>query len=516
MIKVNLDALISREDFDVSDTTQRVGTLKDTLSINDLKIGEFFFSVLRKPDFQRETNEWDFNKITDFIKCFLDGDLIPAVILWGSASNIIFVIDGSHRLSALAAWINDDYGDGDISKKFYEGIIPEEQINIAQRTRAQISKTIGSFKDHTLAIDHPEKVRREIVERTKSLGALAIQLQWVQGDSSKAESSFFKINQEASPINPTELRVLKARKQPNGIAARAIVRSGRGHKYWSAFPEENQIKIQDLAREINKLLFDPELDNPIKTLDLPIGGRLYAAQSLPLVLDFINIVNGVSTNGKDLLPDLSGVETIKFLKKCKKTAERINSNQPGSLGLHPVIYFYSENGKHKIASFFAITALILDFEKHNYFNKFTTVRNKFEDILIQYDYLVQQIVRKYRSATASYPYIKDYYLAIIEKLSEGINGAQVINEINKDNKFNYLTQPTEEMESINQEFSSEVKSAAFIREAISNALRCKICGGLIHRNAISIDHIVRKADGGTRSVDNAQLTHPYCNTTYKN
>lgn len=32
---------------------------KTTLSIEDLKYDSFFFAALRKPIFQRETNEWD-------------------------------------------------------------------------------------------------------------------------------------------------------------------------------------------------------------------------------------------------------------------------------------------------------------------------------------------------------------------------------------------------------------------------------------------------------------------------
>jgi len=51
MAKVNLDALIPREDFDVKEPTQAVVT-RNNISINDLKKEEFFFSVLRKPDFQ--------------------------------------------------------------------------------------------------------------------------------------------------------------------------------------------------------------------------------------------------------------------------------------------------------------------------------------------------------------------------------------------------------------------------------------------------------------------------------
>lgn len=516
MSKVNLDALIPREDFDIKDTNQGVGTRKDTISINDLRKGEFFFSVLRKPDFQRETNEWDSSKICDFIESFLEGDLIPAVILWRSASSYIFVIDGSHRLSALAAWINDDFGDGDISKQFYDGIIPDEQVEIAQRTGNLIRKKLGSFKDHLFAVEHPEKVKPDVVVRAKSLGALAIQLQWVQGDSTKAESSFFKINQQASPIDPTELRVLKARKRPNGIAARAIIRSGKGHKYWSAFSEEIQEKIQNTAREINELLFNPELDNPIKTLDLPVGGRLYAAQSQPLVLDFINIVNNVTLNNDDLPPDEDGTETLKYLSNCKRIAQRINSSHPGSLGLHPIIYFYSAIGRHKIASFFAIAALILDFEQRNYFDRFTRVRKEFESLLPKYDYLIQQIVRKYRSATASFPHIRNFYLLCIEKLGEGKDIDLTIDEIIKDSRFKYLTQLQYEEEPQGQDFSRETKSAAFIREALSSALRCRICSGYIHKNSISIDHIMRKQDGGTGSLENAQLTHLYCNTTFKN
>lgn len=68
--------------------------------------------------FERSANT---ARIIDLITSFLNKDLIPAIILWQNESNLVFVIDGSHRLSALAAWINDDYGDGDITKQLYEG-----------------------------------------------------------------------------------------------------------------------------------------------------------------------------------------------------------------------------------------------------------------------------------------------------------------------------------------------------------------------------------------------------------
>jgi hypothetical protein len=46
-------------------------------------------------------------------------------------------------------------------------------------------------------------------------------------------------------------------------------------------------------------------------------------------------------------------------------------------------------------------------------------------------------------------------------------------------------------------------------------MRCGICGSTIHLNSISIDHIERKQDGGMGVVENAQLSHPFCNTDVK-
>ncbi|MEV0425518.1 DUF262 domain-containing protein [Micromonospora sp. NPDC050495] len=62
------------------------------------------YNVLRKPDFQRETASWPPDKVAELVRSFLEGDLIPSVIMWRSPiSGSIFVIDGAHRLSALVA-----------------------------------------------------------------------------------------------------------------------------------------------------------------------------------------------------------------------------------------------------------------------------------------------------------------------------------------------------------------------------------------------------------------------------
>ncbi len=49
--------------------------------------------LLRKPDFQRETNHWTSVQVVSFLESFLDNELIPSIILWQSES-YVFVIDG--------------------------------------------------------------------------------------------------------------------------------------------------------------------------------------------------------------------------------------------------------------------------------------------------------------------------------------------------------------------------------------------------------------------------------------
>jgi len=123
-----------------------------------------------------------------------------------------------------------------------------EEFDLKRECRALVRRKVGLFSDYELATTRPDKVRPEIVLRARNLGALALQLQWVYGDADKAETSYFKINQEAAAINKTELFLLRARNKPNGLAARAISRSGTGHKYWSKFPNDKKYWSKKLRR----------------------------------------------------------------------------------------------------------------------------------------------------------------------------------------------------------------------------------------------------------------------------
>jgi len=89
------------------------------------------------------------------------------------------------------------------------------------------------------------------------------------------------------------------------------MRAGKGHKYWHNFSQEIQESIETLASSINRLLFDPIIQRPIKTLDLPICDR--NNNILTLVYEFVSFVNN-DTKEED---DLTGEATIRSLKRTE-------------------------------------------------------------------------------------------------------------------------------------------------------------------------------------------------------
>ena len=210
---VNLDALIPREDFETSFAEiATASNLGDKMRVTDLSPGSLWYTVLRKPDFQRETANWSPERIAELVSSFLEGDLIPAVILWRSTtSGNLFVIDGAHRISALIAWVHDDYGDKDASRTFFDNNIPQEQIKAGIAARALINARVGSYEDLSQALRKQDTAPEERVKLARNMSAFAVSVQWVGGGVEKAEASFFKINQQAVLINSTELDMLKAR-----------------------------------------------------------------------------------------------------------------------------------------------------------------------------------------------------------------------------------------------------------------------------------------------------------------
>lgn len=509
-IQVNLDALIPREDFEAV-TDKDDAPVSQTIGVRSLKRKDFFYLALRKPDFQRETSEWDPDRVVGLIRTFIEGDLIPSVILWKN-KEYLFVIDGSHRLSALIAWVHDDYGDGVLSQTFFNHSIPVEQLKCAMRTREVVLREIGSYEDHQKAAENPEGYGPDIVKRARALGSRALNLQWVRGNAAKAEDSFTRINQKAAMITPQELELIQGRRKPTTISARAIIRKGTGHQYWSAFGDEQQATIRQIAAELHSLLFEPILSYPIKSLDLPAGGSVYSGQALRMIYDFINLSIGAAS----VEDDTDGVRTIDCLRRCRRVAQLMLSNKPHSIGLHPAVYFYSWTGKQQPILFLTMASMLVSLERDKKLDFFIKHRAMLEKFILTNRTLMNQVIRKYGTKKSGEKNLKNFYDAVLGMLERGESPEKIPENLVKIPEYSYL-QPSENPydSQVPTRYTTQVKSGLILREMLASAPRCPICKGIIPIQAISIDHIERKSDGGLSIVKNAQITHPYCNTGIK-
>ncbi|RYF51558.1 MAG: HNH endonuclease [Cytophagaceae bacterium] len=514
---VNLDAMIHREDFEVGEEEAQADRLGKELKLGELISSGITFNTLRKPDFQRETASWSPDRIAEFVKSFVDGDLIPALIMWRSPrTGNNFVIDGAHRLSSLIAWVHDDYGDTLLSRPFFNGMIEPAQIKAARRTRELIDAEVGAYRDLARYPAKPDSApNAEALKRARNMGSFTITLQWVQGGAQMAEKSFFRINQSAAEIDPTELALIKARRKPTAIATRALIRAGTGHKYWSGFAPATQDGIEQLAKEVYEDLFRPIVDYPIKTLDLPAAGTAYTADSVKMVFDLVNYLVAPSAPG-ELADDSDGSETLRYLRSIRRSASRVFGKAPGSLGLHPGIFCYSVTGKFQPTAFIATIAFVRELDERAEFPRFTKVRGTFERFLRSHLYFLNQIGSAKGSGTRSLPTVLTLYRRLMEACEQPSNDdANILAYLQLSDGLGFLQEPTDEDRKYGRNFTRETKSAIFLKEALARCPRCEICDGLLHFKAISFDHDVRREDGGMGDPDNGHLTHPYCNTGFK-
>lgn len=512
---VNLDAMIARSDFaELKNSEDATYDTFDKITIQHFTSEGLTGKILRKPDFQRETNHWTPDQVVSLLECFVSGDLIPSVILWKSPT-YLFVIDGGHRLSVLKAWVEDDYGDELTSLRFFGESITENQKKAAKKTRELINAKIGSYQQFKKKVEGGE-----IDSKISSILSRALPVQWVKGDADKAEASFFKINTQGTPLDEIEQKLLEHRKHPIPIAARAIIRAGRGHKYWSKFSLENTSKIEQLAKELHTTLFEPEIKTPIRNLDLPLGGSKGIRSALQIIIEYLSISCLTQTEKnpsiKSQQEDIVGEQTIGVLQKAKKLTNRITGNDRGSLGLHPAIYYYGPSGIHSSPLFLGTARFISEKLSNNdgdFFRNFTLVREIIENVLITHKELIATILQKLGSTKRIETYsklINSIYVSAANE--EPITESNIVDWAGLSGK---IVVGSENIKAAN--FSDETKSKIFIRDTLKHSMKCPICQGYIDTNkSASYDHITRKEDGGLGNSDNGQITHPYCNQSIKN
>jgi hypothetical protein len=280
--------------------------------------------------------------------------------------------------------------------------------------------------------------------------------------------------------------------------------------------------VVKLAGELHRIMFDPEVTTPLKTLDLPLAGSKSPVDAVAVLIDFLTVcdprspLDKMADDPSVAASDETGDKTIEALHYGLKIARRITGNTSESLGLHPAIYFSNDKGKHNRFLFLGMCALVAERLKNNdsgWFRKFTLAREAMEKFLINNKSVIG-IVLQNLSKSARIPRMREMFRYLVDEGSAGRSpDAQgVFSHIGLSGKIYDLTATPRSIA-----FSDDTKSQIYYRRAIETAQTCPICHGFLDTSkSVSYDHITPVRDGGFGTAENGQMVHPYCNSAMKN
>jgi hypothetical protein len=509
----NLDAFIPRDDFFAASPERSQYGEPIEFGMLDLEVN--IGKLLRKPDFQRETAAWDPKRIAQFIKSFAEEELIPAVIFWSSpTTGNIYVVDGAHRLSALLAWLYDDYGDKKRSQEYFDFRPSLDQLEAADEARRLVNQYVGPYREIIEATKEKNSLQK-FIDLEPHVSRRRIPIQWLKAaNAQKAEDSFFRINLQSVSLDKTEQLLIKSRKLALAVSTRGIVRGGAGHKYWDKFPEPTRTKIVTYAKDIHDILFLPPLDPPVRTLELPIAGQPYGGNGMRLTMELVQFAN--TKSGKaSAMPDEDGTKTLGALQRTWSVAVRMCGSDAASLGLHPVVYVYSHaTGKHLPSAFMALARWITDLDSRKNLSQFCAMRKDFEEFLVGNEAISREIVSQQGSRGRAVPTLIAYYQFLFDRLSEGLSKDEIEFALSGDQKLKgFLAISKAELQlEHGVDFSPEVKSQGFIKEALGGSIRCVICEARLYPSRFNSEHKKDKKLGGIGSPENHGLAHYYCNS----
>jgi hypothetical protein len=242
-----------------------------------------------------------------------------------------------------------------------------------------------------------------------------------------------------------------------------------------------------------------------------------------MIFELVNYVNHVPSlaqskkrNGtKEIADDADGAETIKHLRAVRRAATLISGNEPESLGLHPFVYFYGATGRFQPTSLLAAIAFVQELEQQNKLPHFTQRRHDFEEFLMRHRHFTNQTARRYGSLQRGLPPTLTMYRVILHGITLQQSDDAIVAALQSESQLRHLSPITDDERTQGVAFSRGTKNAVVIKEAMESEMRCGMCNARLHFKSINIDHVERKEEGGLGTAENAQVTHPYCNSGYK-
>ncbi|WP_245728706.1 GmrSD restriction endonuclease domain-containing protein [Thalassobacillus cyri] len=425
--KCNLEHLIPRGDIEATDEYQS-GAQSDrrsSFNLTDLEKGQFFYQQLKKPIFQRDTNQWTVERVEKLINTFLEDGLIPAIILWEDSEGNIYIIDGAHRISSLIAWVNSDYG-------------KENELNDSnhQVIESYINKNIGSYSEIKTSTDKKFKQAKSVIAKR------SIAVQWVTGNYEKVKESFIRINEQGVVITQDEKELIEKDHLPTSKLSRAILAHGLGQ----VSKHQN-----DSTESLFNRFFMPSLSHQLN--NYPLGGSLNEGFVISRIYNAVKIVD----NGEHL--DICSLEA-KLLNVLEFIQDYLNISQKA--------YFYGATKQFKTNTFYGFIRFAVELSQNERLTKlFIRNRKEFEEFLVDNERHIQAIARKKRQAKKAFNELSSYYeLLLIACENDDFSDLK--------SRYNYL-----EFGESNYKSTKEKTIRENYEKFISEIPRCFVCGGFI-------------------------------------
>ena len=268
--------------------------------------------------------------------------------------------------------------------------------------------------------------------------------------------------------------------------------------------------VSTLLRRVGRLLTNPSEGDQLVLIGK--GDRKPPKQ--------VDMGNSGKKDGEPLNNDEDGSQTIDFLRSVRKRVRLITTKEPGSLGLHPAVYFYAMSGKFMPNAFLATAQFVKRLSDEKKLNVFTENRRKIEEYLFSNKIYMSLTVAKLGSGSRSLNRLSDLYWKVFHGFVSEYDDAAISDQLSMDADFSHLLQaktlPPRTNRGKTGRMSGSTKSAVGLREGYMNVNRCAICHAAVHFRSSTVDHIKRKSEGGNADIANAQIAHPYCNSGYKN
>ncbi len=565
-LRVHLDHLIKRQSIRYAPKRDN-GTFKSP-DIKDLLVGQedrqlryqdihdnTWFRQIRKPDFQRETNAWKPTDCVEFLDSVVNGRIIPSVILWHSQDNeLIYVLDGAHRLSVIRAWMIDDWGDR--AGTYYERRDQNLIIESAQFVRDLVRSRIGAFSDFESAynefVEMSEQERipkqlmgdrypRAIFYNRAMIGRQGISLQWERGNYESAEQSFLRINRSGQALDAWEATLIEYRRSSYARCVMSIANGGEEGHYW---PEPSEGMRESLgskvshfskqAEQIYKSLFVPPYLLPITDLNVPMlvapgyfQKHKYLMQLIPLVVDrqiAINEDQQLEIMRRDAAAEPERVidNGSKILTKLEAALEHFVSptHSSTSLSIVPLFYWYNQKGQNIRGLLYGFMYWLLSGTEEEITNRklvFSANRDRFEHMMFELKTDIADLQDKTGAGLKVTTSIARFFQDLLDVLHT--NQKLTVGSEELENKvIESLQQYTRVSErsmrrKSRRTYSQTDRSQINVRKLFESSIRCHICGGIVNlqQGGIQYDHTEDYALSQTTDPDTGEPTHAFCN-----